>query len=527
MTQNIASAKTTMLSTPSLDVVTPLSSRTLFWRPRFLRESEALHHLPFLFWLIDVLRPKSFVTLGGDDGVMHFALCQAVEKLDLDARGYGVGPWPDGQLPAALRAHNDDQYPDLSRLFSEGPAAAAGRVPQGAIDLLLVRMDGQTDEAELADMVKRDWLQRLSARGVLLVHGATETGAEGGFLAQMIAQHPSFRFDSGSGLVLIQYGNQPEDRLEKLCQIGLGDAGYAGILQVFSRLGGAVRTEMTARQEGERTAKLSATLDEAMQNLQQARVSEAEQAAEIARLAAVYEERNQQVAALQARLIDMQSAEVAHQRAIFDLEAQATAARDTIAGLSAERVAFSQALSAKDAELTTLWSNLEQSLQDQELAEAREQTLQTELAATQAAHAAQIAGLSNALLALETEATGARDAIANLVADNTALSNALLAKDADLAALAANLEQLLQDQEAARARELALQAHAAALKDTLTLQEQETADLLTAQRAQAMMAEQRYEDLNRQMRALSVERDAIADLLEQREALAAGGHPAK
>jgi hypothetical protein len=45
-------------------------------------------HIPFAFWLIDALRPRTVVELGTQSGVSYSAFAQAVQILGLDAATY-------------------------------------------------------------------------------------------------------------------------------------------------------------------------------------------------------------------------------------------------------------------------------------------------------------------------------------------------------------------------------------------------------------------------------------------------------
>ncbi len=50
-------------------------------------------HIPFAFWLIDALRPRTVVELGTQSGVSYSAFAQAVQILGLDAATYAVDTW--------------------------------------------------------------------------------------------------------------------------------------------------------------------------------------------------------------------------------------------------------------------------------------------------------------------------------------------------------------------------------------------------------------------------------------------------
>ncbi|MBL9055406.1 MAG: hypothetical protein JNJ84_03930 [Rhodobacteraceae bacterium] len=502
MAQEIGSTKHAVPQVAGFDVVAPLSSRTLFWRPRFLRDSAALGHLPFLFWLIDTLRPKSFVTLGGDDGVMHFALCQAVEKLDLDARGYGFGPWSSdadaaATVPGDLHAYNDEHYPDLSRLSASHPQAATASFPQGSVDLLALRLDGNVPVAELGDWLQRDWLPRMSDRGVLVLHGvnrALEQGGSDGVVARLMAAHPNFLFDAGEGLLLLLIGSQPDDRLARLCLISLGDAGYAGALQIFGRLGGAIRSEMAARAANERAAQLGRQLERSGTELadsqrrvqaamaerddlaRQAALRETEAQAQAARLTLEAKAATAREQALSRRLEDMTADLDAHAQRQHDLATQEAEVQALTALLedqqrlarafAAERDALAAQLDEAEATATRLEAELAgrgaaTSAQDQ----ARLATLEAELATALAHARAQDSALQQLQATAEAQQAEAARALASLAAE----------RDAAIAAQHGRLDQITAASEARQVE--ADQLHALQLQEL-----QSRCDALTAER---------------------------------------------
>ncbi|MBR7538681.1 hypothetical protein KC221_21010, partial [Mycobacterium tuberculosis] len=62
-------------------------SRASFWPVNnIVAESAWLEHGPFAFWLIDALRPRTFVELGTHGGFSYFAFCQAVQRLEINTR---------------------------------------------------------------------------------------------------------------------------------------------------------------------------------------------------------------------------------------------------------------------------------------------------------------------------------------------------------------------------------------------------------------------------------------------------------
>jgi hypothetical protein len=77
-----------------LQPISPLPlTATAFRFPNRIVPSAWIEHVPFMFWLVDALRPGRFVELGTHSGVSYCAACQAVELLNLDCSCYAVDTW--------------------------------------------------------------------------------------------------------------------------------------------------------------------------------------------------------------------------------------------------------------------------------------------------------------------------------------------------------------------------------------------------------------------------------------------------
>lgn len=317
---------------PHQEIVTPVSARAVFWRPRYLRMSGFLHHLPFLFWLVDMQRPAIAVSLGVGDGAGYFGLCQALEKLGegarchgIDARPAGAGG-PDGEVLAYHEAH----YGDFSRLSQEDPRDLVHRFDDGAIDLLVI--DTEPD-ASLIQSLTHDWIRKLSDRAVILVHG-TETrlsnGSVQGALHGMIEGRPSIRFEFAEGLLAVLYGENRLDRLQRLADLSIGAPGYAEVHHVFARLGAANHHECLARSEAARAETALQQAEAAEQALSALRLTLGQHERALERQGQSEEASAAQLAALQARLYELQGAHDAraeamasHSKALAEVEAQA------------------------------------------------------------------------------------------------------------------------------------------------------------------------------------------------------------
>src|SRR5204863_7522945 len=126
--------------------------------------------------------------------------CQAVKELRLDTRCHGVDIWLDDAQLDELRGHHDPLYVTFSRLMRSTFAQALSRFEAGTVDIL--HIDGCHGDDEVGHTFDA-WLPKMSAGGVVLLHG-TNGGADiGGFWEQGKRRYPSFEFPHGQGLGLL------------------------------------------------------------------------------------------------------------------------------------------------------------------------------------------------------------------------------------------------------------------------------------------------------------------------------------
>jgi hypothetical protein len=338
------------------DVVSPLTSKMLFWRARYAQRSETLYHLPFLFWLVEAMRPARAVVLGVGDGVAHFALCQAVDKLNLSTQCHGIDQWPSptptkavvepkrapssaslpqsDQVPTILEVHNATHYAAFSVIEALDPRLLLARLAPGSVDLLCVDLEMTPT---LVDALTYAWPTKLSASGVLLLLNADRQCAAPAaqeFLAQIRHTRQTISFATGAGLVVVLWGQDQPYRLTRLAGLErkpLGAGGDAGdviadgladdagdglgtmeIKQIFTRLGLLHRLEWEAPHEALQHQNVAQALGVAQTDLQTTLVS-------LGDLQKAYELRSGKTAVFQSRVHDLE-----HAKAVAEAAAQAS-----------------------------------------------------------------------------------------------------------------------------------------------------------------------------------------------------------
>ena len=211
--------------------------------PERLVTSAWIEHLPFMFWMIDALRPSCFVELGTHNGASYCAACQAVGTLDLDCRCYAIDNWVGDdhagfygeEIFAELSAHHDPRYKAFSRLVRSTFDEAVEHFDDASINLLHI------DGLHSYEAVRHDfetWRPKLADDAIVMFHDTNVR--ERGFgvfrlWAELAAENRHFEFLHGHGLGVLAMGEVSSPALRALFDAG-GTTRH-NIRSVFAHLG--------------------------------------------------------------------------------------------------------------------------------------------------------------------------------------------------------------------------------------------------------------------------------------------------
>lgn len=297
----------------------------VFAKPERLADSAWLEHIPFAFWLVEALRPRSLVELGTHHGVSYCAFLQGAAAIGLDLAAAAVDTWAGdahtgdygASVLADLEAFHGPRYGGHSHLLRMTFDEAAPRFEAGSIDLLHI------DGLHTYDAVRHDfetWRPKLSRRGVVLFHDIAERRGDFGvwrLWEELAAAYPTFAFEHGHGLGLALIGANPLSAVGWLA--GLRPDEAQTVRALFAAIGAQ---HSAAIREGD-AARVQRAQVEAWEAAQaRAAVEHAEAAA---------------LVAAQARVLDAQA------RAMSDY-AEQFAARDRALAQQAETIARQAAL---------------------------------------------------------------------------------------------------------------------------------------------------------------------------------------
>ncbi|MCY0881356.1 MAG: glycosyltransferase, partial [Firmicutes bacterium] len=207
---------------------------SLPWTPlRYLMDDPSHQgHLPFIPFLLHILRPRRVVVLGMAHNDGYFAFCQAVQEMDLATRCMAVDPWTEdrargqcgeGHYREAV-LYNQLYYAAFSQLWRAPLDEAADNVEDGSVDVLYIDDPAAGDAAWHHYWAA--WRPKLSRHAVVLLPGIADPVEHIGVQrAWDIGRrlYPSLALTHAPGLGMLAVGEEQRAEIAALCA-GTGEA---------------------------------------------------------------------------------------------------------------------------------------------------------------------------------------------------------------------------------------------------------------------------------------------------------------
>jgi len=204
------------LSSPQLSRFAIYSStQAAFSEIRYPVVSAWREHIPFMFAIINLLKPRRFVELGVHNGASFLAACQEIEKLHSPSECVAIDTWEGdphaGRYDESVFAHflkKLDSYRAFAGYLRMQFDEAVGRFEDGSIDLL--HIDGLHTAAAVAHDFQL-WKSKLSSQGVVLFHDINEFRSDFGVWRvwrELKEKYPYIEFGHGHGLGVLIVGEE-------------------------------------------------------------------------------------------------------------------------------------------------------------------------------------------------------------------------------------------------------------------------------------------------------------------------------
>lgn len=208
-------------------------------------------HIPFMFCLMNLMRPRTYVELGTHYGASFFAVCQAIEEYKINCFPIAIDLWVGDahagyyqeDVYSSFKLVHENKYGGIGSIRRKDFGEAAEDFAAKSIDL--IHIDGlHTYEA-----VKNDyetWLPKATENGVLLFHDTSVR--ERGFGVwklwdEIKDSHTSFNFTHTHGLGIIALGKADTNPVVALLEIINSSKGSIESFDNFFRLIGERATE--------------------------------------------------------------------------------------------------------------------------------------------------------------------------------------------------------------------------------------------------------------------------------------------
>ncbi len=228
------------------DVIEPLFSLPIKMPPTAWKG-----HIPFLFVLLRLMRPRNFVELGVHYGSSLIAAATAARAYQIPMRLYGVDSWEGDahagnyegnaiyQELASFVDHHFTNVQLIRSMFDEANQLFSSE----SIDLLHI------DGLHTYDAVKHDflsWLPKMSPSGVVLFHDTTVRERNFGvyrFWAELEKQFTTLQFFHSFGLGVLFLDDQ-SDALQPLIRIVRNEDFTSFYQSIVSDIGGLIEVRM-------------------------------------------------------------------------------------------------------------------------------------------------------------------------------------------------------------------------------------------------------------------------------------------
>ena len=179
-----------------------------------------VEHIPFAFFLLEMLKPNIFVELGVHTGNSYFSFCQAVKKIGCGTRCFGIDSWKgdkhsgfyDKRTYEDVLNYNQKNYANFSVLLKKYFDDASADFKEQSIDLLHI------DGMHTYEAVKHDfetWLPKMSKKGVVILHDTVTRLNDFGVWRlwdELQNKYPSFNFTHNYGLGVLAVGNNVDEK---------------------------------------------------------------------------------------------------------------------------------------------------------------------------------------------------------------------------------------------------------------------------------------------------------------------------
>jgi hypothetical protein len=221
-----------------------LDSKAAYFLPVVLGQSAWYQHVPFAFWLLEKIKPKSYLEMGVHNGISYFAVCEAIKQQGLNTTCTAVDHWigdsQAGNFDESVFKNfvmNNEQYSGYSTYKKNNFENAMAEIEDDAIEL--IHIDGFHSYAAVKNDFSLAHKKINKTTGIILMHDINEYQVTFGvnkFWTELESIYKTFRFNHGHGLGVVLIGSNLDSSLLEIFESK--DLEFSNIMRVhFEMLG--------------------------------------------------------------------------------------------------------------------------------------------------------------------------------------------------------------------------------------------------------------------------------------------------
>jgi hypothetical protein len=212
--------------------------------PQVIAPSAWFQHIPFLFWLFEIVMPKSYLELGVHNGVSYFSACEAVRQLKLDTKCLGIDHWLGDNQAGIFDDSvfenfkiNHKQYEDISSYIKSDFESGMKEIKNDSIEI--IHIDGFHTYAAVENDFNLAYQKINKQKGIILLHDINEyqiTFGVNKFWQEIEKKFKVFKFNHGHGLGVVFVGSKIDKKIIEIFSLNAPDEMYL-IKNIFEILG--------------------------------------------------------------------------------------------------------------------------------------------------------------------------------------------------------------------------------------------------------------------------------------------------
>ena len=189
-------------------------SKVSYFLPKILGQSAWYQHIPFAYWLLEKIKPNSYLEMGVHNGISYFAVCESIKQQGLSTTCVAIDHWVGDSQAGHFSdsvfenfVSNNEVYSEFSSYKKNSFETAMAEVEDDSIEL--IHIDGFHSYSAVENDFKLAFKKINKSTGIIIMHDVNEYQVTFGvnkFWSEIEGSFKTFKFNHGHGLGVVFVG---------------------------------------------------------------------------------------------------------------------------------------------------------------------------------------------------------------------------------------------------------------------------------------------------------------------------------